>query len=68
MGCSDYVPLFYHFNHLSVQMLSTHSHCIKVIRPHDEWIRCATPSLDGRLLLTCSDDHVRYWAPISTSV
>ncbi|KAG6817003.1 hypothetical protein H0H87_000898 [Tephrocybe sp. NHM501043] len=33
------------------------SHCIKVIRAHEEWIRCAIPSLDGRLLLTCSDDH-----------
>ncbi|KAF9040662.1 dynein regulator [Panaeolus papilionaceus] len=33
------------------------SHCVKVLKPHDEWIRCALPSIDGRLLLTCSDDH-----------
>ncbi|KAG5717873.1 Nuclear distribution protein PAC1 [Termitomyces sp. T112] len=33
------------------------SHCIKVIKAHDDWIRCANPSVDGRLLLTCSDDH-----------
>ncbi|KAF5381675.1 hypothetical protein D9615_005568 [Tricholomella constricta] len=33
------------------------THCIKVLRPHEDWIRCANPSLDGRLLLTCSDDH-----------
>ena len=36
------------------------SHCIKVLKPHAEWIRSALPSADGRLLLTCSDDHVRF--------
>lgn len=34
------------------------THCIKVISPHDEWIRCAVPSFDGRYFLTCSADHV----------
>ena len=34
------------------------SHCVKVLKPHSEWIRSALPSLDGRLILTCSDDHV----------
>ncbi|KDQ09585.1 hypothetical protein BOTBODRAFT_36989 [Botryobasidium botryosum FD-172 SS1] len=33
------------------------THCIKVIRSHDEWIRCALPSADGRFILTCSNDH-----------
>ncbi|KAF9020225.1 dynein regulator [Hymenopellis radicata] len=33
------------------------THCIKVISPHDEWIRCAVPSFDGRYILTCSADH-----------
>ncbi|KAJ3505202.1 hypothetical protein NLJ89_g7541 [Agrocybe chaxingu] len=33
------------------------SHCVKVLKPHTEWIRSALPSADGRLILTCSDDH-----------
>ena len=35
------------------------SHCIKVIRPHGDWIRCAIPSSDGKFFITCSMDHVR---------
>ncbi|EDR01193.1 uncharacterized protein LACBIDRAFT_333560 [Laccaria bicolor S238N-H82] len=27
-----------------------------IVQPHEEWIQSAIPSLDGRLLLTCSDD------------
>ncbi|KAH9857429.1 nuclear distribution protein PAC1 [Lenzites betulinus] len=33
------------------------THCIKVFKPHGEWIRAAIPSVDGRLLLTSSMDH-----------
>ncbi|KAI0628877.1 dynein regulator [Trametes polyzona] len=33
------------------------THCIKVYRPHGEWIRAAIPSLDGRLLVTSCMDH-----------
>jgi hypothetical protein len=36
-------------------------HCVKVIKAHDEWIRNAIPSPDGRLMLTCSNDHVSAW-------
>lgn len=41
------------------------SHCIKVLKPHTEWIRSAIPSADGRLLLTCSDDHVGFSASLT---
>ncbi|KAH9847562.1 WD40-repeat-containing domain protein [Lenzites betulinus] len=34
------------------------THCVKVFKPHGDWIRTALPSLDGRLLLTSSMDHV----------
>ena len=34
------------------------SHCIKVIRPHSDWIRCAIPNTDGKFFITCSMDHV----------
>ncbi|KAJ3768850.1 dynein regulator [Lentinula raphanica] len=33
------------------------THCIKVITPHDAWIRCAVPSDDGRLIITAAGDH-----------
>ncbi|KZV69612.1 nuclear distribution protein PAC1 [Peniophora sp. CONT] len=33
------------------------THCIKVIRPHTDWVRCALPSLDGKYVVTCSMDH-----------
>ncbi|THV06209.1 dynein regulator [Dendrothele bispora CBS 962.96] len=33
------------------------NHCVKVITPHEDWIRGAVPSLDGGLYLTCSADH-----------
>ena len=35
------------------------SHCVKVIRPHSDWIRSAIPSTDGKFFITCSMDHVR---------
>ncbi len=35
------------------------SHCVKVIRPHSDWIRSAIPSSDGKSFITCSMDHVR---------
>lgn len=38
---------------------SSFSHCIKVIRPHGDWIRSAIPSSDGKFFITCSMDHVR---------
>ncbi|KAG6840564.1 hypothetical protein C0991_005840 [Blastosporella zonata] len=44
------------------------SHCIKVIRAHEEWIRCAVPSLDGRLILTCSDDHTARITDIESGI
>jgi platelet-activating factor acetylhydrolase IB subunit alpha len=34
------------------------SHCVKVIRPHSDWIRSAIPSSDGKFFITCSMDHV----------
>jgi platelet-activating factor acetylhydrolase IB subunit alpha len=45
--------------------LDASSHCIKVLKPHTEWIRSAIPSGDGRLLLTCSDDHVGFSVPLT---
>ncbi|KAF8576683.1 dynein regulator [Ramaria rubella] len=33
------------------------THCIKVLNPHTDWIRCALSSPDARLILTCSNDH-----------
>jgi len=38
-------------------------HCIKVIRPHGDWIRSALPSSDGKFFITCSMDHVRSLYP-----
>lgn len=34
-------------------------HCIKVIKPHEDWIRAAISSPDGRFLVTSCMDHVR---------
>lgn len=53
---TTYVRMIDRVIQISVDIPS--SHCIKVLRPREEWIRCANPSLDGRLLLTCSDDHI----------
>ncbi|KAF8507649.1 dynein regulator [Hysterangium stoloniferum] len=36
------------------------THCIKVVNAHLSWIRRVFPSPDGRLLLTCSDDHASF--------
>lgn len=36
------------------------THCIKVIRPHSDWIRCAIPSVDGKFFITCSMDHTAH--------
>ncbi|KAH9896073.1 dynein regulator [Cubamyces lactineus] len=33
------------------------THCIRVLKPHEDWIRTAIPSLDGRLLVTSCMDH-----------
>ncbi|KAF8693126.1 Platelet-activating factor acetylhydrolase IB subunit alpha, partial [Rhizoctonia solani] len=42
----------------TVKMWSVESgHCIKTIQAHDDWIRSVTPSEDGKLLATCSNDH-----------
>ncbi|KAF8164844.1 dynein regulator [Crassisporium funariophilum] len=43
------------------------SHCVRVMKPHTEWIRSALPSADGRLLLTCSDDHTARITDMETS-
>ncbi|QRW17304.1 nuclear distribution protein PAC1 [Rhizoctonia solani] len=47
----------------TVKMWSVESgHCIKTIQAHDDWIRSVTPSEDGKLLATCSNDHTaRVW-------
>ncbi|THH18967.1 hypothetical protein EW146_g2117 [Bondarzewia mesenterica] len=42
------------------------THCIKVIKPHTDWIRCALPSLDGRYLVTCSMDHTARVVEVSS--
>ena len=49
-------------------ILIVSSHCVKVLKPHTEWIRSAIPSADGRLLLTCSDDHVGFFRPTEQKV
>ena len=36
------------------------SHCVKVIRPHEDWVRTALPSPDGRYLATSCMDHVSF--------
>ena len=44
------------------------SDCSKVLKPHTDGYRSAIPSAesaDGRLLLTCSDDHVEFSVPLS---
>ncbi|OSC96850.1 nuclear distribution protein PAC1 [Trametes coccinea BRFM310] len=33
------------------------THCIKVLRPHGDWIRAAIPSTDGRFVVTSCMDH-----------
>ncbi|ESK97370.1 platelet-activating factor acetylhydrolase ib alpha subunit [Moniliophthora roreri MCA 2997] len=33
------------------------THCIKVLNPHEAWIRCAVPSPDGRYVIACASDH-----------
>ncbi|KAL0578915.1 Lissencephaly-1 [Marasmius crinis-equi] len=33
------------------------THCIKVLSPHEAWIRSAVPSVDGRYAITCASDH-----------
>ncbi|KAI1783018.1 dynein regulator [Ganoderma leucocontextum] len=33
------------------------THCVQVIRPHEDWIRAALPSPDGRYLATSFMDH-----------
>ncbi|KAI0065041.1 dynein regulator [Artomyces pyxidatus] len=42
------------------------THCIKVIRPHSDWIRCAIPSLDGKYIVTCSMDHTARVVELAT--
>ncbi|EIN13958.1 nuclear distribution protein PAC1 [Punctularia strigosozonata HHB-11173 SS5] len=33
------------------------THCIKVIKSHDDWVRAAVPSSDGRFVITSCMDH-----------
>ena len=40
-------------------------HCVKVFRPHDDWIRQAIPSIDGRYILTTSNDQVPFLLRLS---
>ncbi|EJF57842.1 nuclear distribution protein PAC1 [Dichomitus squalens LYAD-421 SS1] len=42
------------------------SHCIQVLRPHDDWIRSASPSPDGRLLVTSCMDHTARVVEVAT--
>ncbi|KZP12726.1 dynein regulator [Athelia psychrophila] len=38
------------------------THMIRTIVGHTDWVRCAIPSDDGRLLASCSSDHTgRIW-------
>jgi len=39
---------------------------VKVIQPHNAWIRSALPSADGRLIITCSDDHTARIVDVDT--
>ncbi|PIL30406.1 transporter [Ganoderma sinense ZZ0214-1] len=42
------------------------THCVKVIKPHDDWIRTALPSPDGRYLATSCMDHTARVIEIET--
>ncbi|KAI0029132.1 dynein regulator [Vararia minispora EC-137] len=42
------------------------THCVKVIRPHSDWVRCAIPSLDGKYVVTCSMDHTAHVVEINS--
>ncbi|KAL1947046.1 hypothetical protein VTO73DRAFT_14007 [Trametes versicolor] len=42
------------------------THCIKVIKPHEDWIRAAIPSPDGRFLVTSCMDHTARVIEIAT--
>ncbi|KAI0080168.1 nuclear distribution protein PAC1 [Panus rudis PR-1116 ss-1] len=42
------------------------THCVKVLRPHEEWIRSAVPSLDGRFIVTSCMDHTARVVEIAT--
>ncbi|KAI0365155.1 dynein regulator [Pilatotrama ljubarskyi] len=42
------------------------THCIKVIRPHEDWIRAALPSPDGRFLVTSCMDHTARVIEVAT--
>ena len=33
-------------------------HLVRTIHGHADWVRCVAPSDDGRLLASCSSDHV----------
>ena len=59
MGCSNDVSHEFLVRSNKFHALGLR-HCIKVIRAHNEWIRSVCPSLDGRLLLTASNDQVSY--------
>ncbi|KAI4528200.1 WD40-repeat-containing domain protein [Schizophyllum commune] len=40
------------------------THLVRTIVGHSDWVRCVTPSDDGRLLASCSQDHTaRIWDP-----
>ena len=48
-------------------MRSVFRHCVKVMKPHEDWIRAALPSPDGRFLVTSCTDHVRLLSLSSVS-
>ncbi|KIY50774.1 dynein regulator [Fistulina hepatica ATCC 64428] len=40
------------------------THLVRTITGHSDWVRCVTPSDDGKLLASCSQDHTaRIWDP-----
>ncbi|TFY53007.1 hypothetical protein EVG20_g10307 [Dentipellis fragilis] len=42
------------------------THLVRTINGHGEWVRCITPSDDGRLLASCSNDQTaRIWDPLT---
>ena len=48
----------------SMLLLRLHSwvfrHLVRTIHGHSDWVRCVTPSDDGRLIASCSTDQVSF--------
>jgi platelet-activating factor acetylhydrolase IB subunit alpha len=44
---------------IPVDVSLIHRHLVRTITGHSDWVRCVSPSDDGRLLASCSNDFVR---------